>query len=62
MKKLTPYIIATAITYFCFSFIMWQWNPEQWEEAKRFGFILCWLGSLAMAYLLNQIIKLNKQD
>ena len=39
MKKLTPYIIATVIVYFCFSFTTWEWNPEQWEEAKRFGFI-----------------------
>ena len=62
MKKLTPYIIATVIVYFCFSFTTWEWNPEQWEEAKRFGFILCWLGALAMAYPLNEIIKINKED
>ena len=62
MKKLTPYIIATAIVYFCFSFTTWQWNPGQWEEAKRFGFILIWLGALAMVYPLNEIIKLNKED
>ena len=62
MKKLTPYIIATAIVYFCFAFTIWQWNPEQWDESKRFGFILLWLGALAMVYPLNEIIKLNKQD
>ena len=62
MKKLTPYLIATAIVYFCFSFTTWQWNPEQWEESKRFGFILLWLGALALVYPLNEIIKLKKQD
>jgi hypothetical protein len=62
MKQLTPYLIATAIVYFCFSFTTWQWNPEQWEESKRFGFILLWLGALALVYPLNEIIKINKQD
>jgi hypothetical protein len=62
MKKLTPYLIATVIVYFCFAFTTWQWNPEHWQESKRFGFILLWLGALAMAYPLNQIIKLNKQE
>ena len=62
MKKLIPFIIATVMTYFCFSFTAWQWNPGQWGESKRFGFILLWLGALAMAYLLNQIIKIDNKD
>jgi hypothetical protein len=62
MKKIIPYIAATAIVYFCFAFTTWKFNPQQWEESKRFGFILLWLGALAMTYPLNQIIKLNKQD
>jgi hypothetical protein len=62
MKKLTPYLTATAIVYFCFAFTTWQWNPKQWDESKRFAFILLWLGALAMVYPLIQIIKLNKQD
>ena len=62
MKKLIPYIIATAIVYFCFAFTTWKFNPGQWDESKRFGFILLWLGALAMAYPLNQIFKIDNKD
>ena len=60
MKKLI--IIATLFIYFCFAFTMWQWNPEQWDESKRFGFILSLIGALLVVYPINELIKLDKKD
>ena len=60
MEKLI--IIATLFIYFCFAFTMWQWNPSQWDESKRFGFILSLIGALVVVYPINELIKLDKKD
>lgn len=57
MKKLKPYIIATAILYFCFAFPIWNFNLAQWSESKRLGFIIYWLIFLPIIFLLKEIIK-----
>jgi hypothetical protein len=59
MKKLIPYLIATAIVYFCFAFPTWNFNPAQWSESKRLGFLIYWLFSLLLTYPLNEINKDN---
>jgi hypothetical protein len=62
MKKLTPFIIATLLIYFCFSFITWQCNPSQWTREVRFAFVLFWISAMTISIPINEIIKLNKQD
>jgi len=41
---------------------MWQWNPSQWEQSGRFGFILSAIMVSMLSYPLNELIKLDKKD
>jgi hypothetical protein len=60
MKKII--ITMILLNYFCFSFTMWQWNPSQWEQSGRFGFILSTIMVSMLSYPLNELIKLDKKD
>ena len=60
MKKII--ITTTLFIYFCFAFTMWQWNPSQWNESSRFGFILSIIGASMLAYPLNELIKLDNNN
>lgn len=60
MKKII--IIVPLFIYFCFAFIMWQWNPSQWDESQRLLFIICLTSGLIIVYPINEIIKLDKKN
>lgn len=60
MKKII--ITGFLFVYFCLAFILWEWNPSEWSTASRFVFIGCLIGVLAIAYPINEIIKLTKQN
>lgn len=62
MKKITPFIIATLLVYFCFAFALWKCNPSQWALNVRVAFVVFWISAMAISIPINEIIKLEKQN
>jgi|LakMenEpi03Aug12_release.lakeMendotaPanAssembly.Ray.scaffolds.fasta_scaffold1335178_2 hypothetical protein len=62
MKKITPFIIATLLVYFCFSFALWKCNPSQWALNVRVAFVVFWISAITLCVPINEIIKLEKQN
>jgi len=59
MKKITPFIIATLIVYFCFAFITWHYNPSQWVMETRVLFIFICSVTLLLIEVKQDINKIN---
>ena len=45
MKTILAAIAGLCTTYLAFVFVMWEFNPGEWNEVARF--ICVWLGILA---------------
>ena len=57
MKKLTPYITATAILYFIFSFVQWQFNPSIWTQDTRAMLVLIWVGRMCIVLMIQKMME-----
>lgn len=60
MKKLTPYLVVTAILYLLFSFVPWQFDPSLWSQDARVGFVLIWVGSMVITPMAIAMIESTK--
>jgi hypothetical protein len=59
MKKALPYLLASLIVYFCFSFILWELNPQLWERGIRLGFIFSSICAVVITHCVMEIIKIK---
>lgn len=57
MKKLTPYITVTAILYFIFSFVQWQFNPSMWTQDTRAMLVFMWVGLMCIVPLAYKMME-----
>jgi hypothetical protein len=60
MKKLTPYLVVTAIVYLIFSFVPWQFDPSMWEQDARVGFVMSWIGCMVVTPMVITMIESTK--
>jgi hypothetical protein len=57
MKKLTKYLIVTAILYLLCSFIPWQFNPSMWGKDARSCFVFIWIGCMILIPMISKLIE-----
>jgi len=60
MKKLTKYLVVTAILYLLFSFMPWQFDPSMWSKDGRAFFVFIWIGCMALIPMINGLIEQMK--
>jgi hypothetical protein len=60
MKKLTKYLVVTAILYLLHSFVPWQFDPSMWSKDGRAFFVLIWVCSMALVPMINGLIEQMK--
>lgn len=60
MKKLTPYLVVTAILYLLFSFVPWQFDPSMWNKDARAFFVLVWVSCMVITPMVIAMIESTK--
>lgn len=60
MKKLTPYLVVTAIVYLICSFVPWQFDPSMWSRDARVMFVLIWIGCMIITPMVMAMIESTK--
>lgn len=60
MKKLTKYLVVTAILYLLHSFVPWQFDPSMWSKDERVLFVLIWIGCMLLIPMINGMINSMK--
>ena len=60
MKKLTPYLVVTAILYLLYSFVPWQFDPSMWSKDARAFFVFTWVGGMVITPMVIAMIESTK--